>query len=305
MNILVIGDGCLDLTRFCAFQRWSPEDSRCPVLWEDRQDISLGGAANVARWLAADARLKVTLATPHGREPASDLFRLLCKESGISLYSRLSSAAFAMTVKERIVVEDAEMRTLRQGARIDTDNLGMLSPVDMDGLERTLQSEHWDALVCVDYDKRVFRGPMGASLMDVIGRFQGEVFVNTKCLGRWRNVPVSVLACNEKELAASLAIPPRSAWEVLHAHCLVVTRGAQGVTAVLPGTDLTDATRATEVVDVCGAGDAFLAGLVRAATRDRQWHVPNHLVDVLDYGQKCAAWCVGQVGCGTPLVEGE
>lgn len=309
MNVLVLGDACLDDTRSTRFSRRSPENAACPVLTEPLREWNLGGAANVARWLAADSRLSVTLAAPRGRGDQGNLLRSLCHEAGIHLAGNLYNPGWRVSVKERIVVEDAETGHAYPLARIDEDSLGEIGPADLTHLASLFRSGRWEAIVCVDYDKRVFRGTTGAFLLREIERLPIPVYVNSKRPDRWRSTHIDVLVCNEQELQDGLKLSARKAWEAICATCLVVTQGREGVTAVLEKATLNERTQAQEVVDVCGAGDAFLAGFVRAdlCTRDRAWdrYAPNRVVDLLDMGQRCAAWCCGQVGVGVPLVTGE
>lgn len=60
---------------------------------------------------------------------------------------------------------------------------------------------------------------------------------------------------------------------------VVVTRGAEGASAYLPGFDVHEPALPTEVVDTVGAGDSFMAGLL--AVLD-EWEVPSDGPGALD-----------------------
>jgi D-beta-D-heptose 7-phosphate kinase / D-beta-D-heptose 1-phosphate adenosyltransferase len=317
MKVLVIGDSMLDFTRFGTITRRSPEAHKCPVFVERIQQWELGGAANVARWLAAVPRTKVKLATPHGGEFTSVRLQCLCHDAGITLLPLLTETRRDVTVKERIVAEDLELGTIQHLVRIDKDEVGELHRTEILPFQAGLRGMHeWDAIVAVDYDKMVFRGEAGEQLATWIGENLNLTVVNSKVPQRWVAEPTTFLVCNHEEMATFNVATVAAAAQAAKARCFVVTEGRGGVTAVLAGPrdafgNRSDAailhrvTATTDVVDVCGAGDAFLAGLTAEAGRYSKqslWNMkPVELVDMLDRGQHAAAWCCGQVGVGNPL----
>lgn len=318
VKVLVVGDAMLDLTRTTVIERRSPEAHKCPVVREVGRTWSLGGAANVARWLAADPRLDVTLMAPHGRDDASARLEGLCLEAGIRLSLKLFSPELAVTIKERLVVEDAQRGSAQHLVRVDADEVGQpdADAVTMIGRALELATKgpnvhRYDAIVAVDYDKFTFRGETGEQLLALLASSRLPTFVNSKRPERWRRLPVTFLICNHEEMVDGFADHNRKAVrERVEAAHLVVTQGAGGVASISRGGDpIHRLTLATEVVDVCGAGDAFTAGLVRQALRGGRTHLdviqPVEMVDILDYGQRCAAFCCEQVGVGTPLVGEE
>jgi bifunctional ADP-heptose synthase (sugar kinase/adenylyltransferase) len=66
-RILVVGDLMLDVRRYGTSTRTSPEDPRCRVLNLADTVYELGGAGNVARWLAAQPDVEVELLCHCGR----------------------------------------------------------------------------------------------------------------------------------------------------------------------------------------------------------------------------------------------
>lgn len=311
MNVLVIGDGLLDFTRFGTSTRRSPESSRCPVLDETRQEWTLGGAANVARWLAADPSLMVTLVAPHGRDEMSHRFRGLCGKAGVLLSSRLFNPSLSVTVKERFLVEDAEHGRIHHLLRVDRDVTGKVRETDLPPLRHEMEEPgRYDAIVAIDYGKLTFCGAPGQALMGSVGWAPCVRIVNSKHPSRWRDIASHLLVCNQQEMVDSFGMHDHVlVRKTIATRCFIVTRGAGGVTAVLIDSPINRLTLTTDVVDVCGAGDAFTAGLTQATLhhtiRGLERLQPTQLVDILDNAQKSAAWCVGQIGCGTPLVPGE
>jgi 2-dehydro-3-deoxygluconokinase len=80
---------------------------------------------------------------------------------------------------------------------------------------------------------------------------------------------------------------------------LVVTAGVGEVTAVVEGKTLTQATYQTTVVDVVGAGDAFVGGVLAARLAGAQWPV------ALQQGVYCGARVVSALGDWANLPFGE
>lgn len=310
MKILVIGDAMLDLSRYGTCVRKSPEARGCWVFQESRREWTLGGAANVARWLAADSNLEVTLASPHGRDATSGILREQCQRWAVRLSPRMFDPALAVTVKERFIVEDAEKERCQQLLRADNDMVGELRATDLPPLEHDLCHGHYDAVVIVDYDKFVFRGEVGRDLIRTVGKLDLPVIVNSKTPSRWQYMPTTALICNHEEMTSLGVHDVRRARQEVLAQQLIVTQGAGGVTAIpKDGDPIHRLVQTGAVLDVTGAGDAFTAGFVQAALRRShrglQRLKPVELVDLLDEGQRFAAHCCSQVGCGNPLVASE
>jgi len=104
----------------------------------------------------------------------------------------------------------------------------------------------YDAIVISDYNK----GFVTNEVIDQIRAvFKGPMYMDTKktALAGFGNVYIKI---NERELYEATSLPPK--------HMLIVTYGDKGAEY------LSKLHRAphTEVVDVCGAGDVFLAAMV-------------------------------------------
>lgn len=310
MTVLVIGDALLDFTRYGTSTRKSPESGRCLVLVENRQEWMLGGAANVARWLAADPSLTVTLIAPYGRDDVSNRLRALCEEAGVRLSARLFDPAISVTVKERLMLEDTDRNAVHHLLRVDRDVIGKVRGTDLGPLRHDLNGfGRYDAIVAVDYGKFVFRGDVGSEIIGCVDRAPCVRIVNSKHPQRWREARAHLLVCNQQEMVDAFDIHDHThVRKKIAAHCFVVTRGAGGVTAVLKEDPIHRLTLTTDLVDVCGAGDAFTAGLTQGAlhhtVRGLERLQPVALVDILDNASRSAAHCCGQLGVGNPLVPG-
>jgi bifunctional ADP-heptose synthase (sugar kinase/adenylyltransferase) len=313
MKVLVVGDSMLDLNRYVQRSRPSPEAPNCWIVEQDRQEYGLGGAANVARWLAADPNLEVTLLTTFGNDPISNNFLLECKRWNINLSSRLRDPQETVTVKERIIIEDIERNRIQQLLRLDADTKGELTPAQFTNVVSEINRSHYDAIVAIDYGKKMFQAGKGDRLIELIGRLSEKecpvTIANSKYPGRWKSAHIDVMICNQKEMVDSLAAANvRAARSIVKALHVIVTQGAGGVTSIHDGDPIHRLPIATEVLDVTGAGDAFTAGLLRKLL-SLNWRPhtlkPIEMVDILDFAQVSAAHCLSQVGCGNPLVAME
>jgi sugar/nucleoside kinase (ribokinase family) len=105
---------------------------------------------------------------------------------------------------------------------------------------------------------------------------------------------IDLLFANEHELAALTGLDDFDAGVASLAGkvpTLVVTRGAQGATAVSHGeTASVPARPISQVVDTTGAGDLFAAGFLFGYTRGEP------LAKCLDYGAICAAEIISHYG---------
>lgn len=104
----------------------------------------------------------------------------------------------------------------------------------------------YDAIVISDYDKGFVTDEAIHAIRAV---FKGPMYMDTKKpnLGDFSNIYIKI---NERELFESTSLPDQE--------MLIVTYGAKGAGHL----NKLHRAPATEVVDVCGAGDVFLAALV-------------------------------------------
>jgi D-beta-D-heptose 7-phosphate kinase/D-beta-D-heptose 1-phosphate adenosyltransferase len=104
----------------------------------------------------------------------------------------------------------------------------------------------YDAIVISDYDKGFVTDKV---IHEIRAAFKGPIYMDTKKpnLGDFSNIYIKI---NERELLDSISLPNYG--------MLIVTYGAKGAAYLRQ----MHRAPATEVVDVCGAGDVFLAALV-------------------------------------------
>jgi bifunctional ADP-heptose synthase (sugar kinase/adenylyltransferase) len=273
MKICVIGDAICDLRRWGPSSRTSPEDPNCRVIDMVGEHWELGGAANVARWLAEGQKeYEVHLICQYAFDNVGRQLERLCRESGIHLskYLMRLQSQYHTTVKERICVIDPATGRIGQHVRCDRDTNMAMTPHDRDGLLAYLtESDPFDLYVVADYNKGVFTGVHAPKFLRRLGHLAGSkhLIVNSKTPGRWAETPMTALICNQKE-SESLKIEGPRTDNALHgaveADHLVITMSENGVRLLHdPNGDFEVVradTKAGTVLDVTGAGDAFMAG---------------------------------------------
>ena len=257
-----VGDLMLDRYVYGEVSRISPE-APVPVFRARHETSMLGAAGNVARNVAAlggRARLYGELGTDVAGEV---LLALIKAEAGVEpcLHWRPDGST---VVKTRFVAAGQQILRLDEEDDPDLGDYGVPPTID-------LALHHAGCVLVSDYAK----GLITETLMRVIHERAGEAVVVVDPKGRdfARYGAVDVLKPNAAELAAATAMPTGEdeevraalgrALELCEAKVVVVTRGAQGMSALVreTGEGIHLPARPREVYDVSGAGDTSLAAL--------------------------------------------
>jgi fructokinase len=94
-------------------------------------------------------------------------------------------------------------------------------------------------------------------------------------------------------------------WSQQGPSLVVLTRGAEGAKAFINGELVADTTGVTvDVVDTVGAGDTFLAWLIRSIVEDFQNQIPQspaEILTMLQQAARAAAITCSRKGCVPPL----
>jgi rfaE bifunctional protein kinase chain/domain len=282
-RVLVVGDVMLDRYWFGDVNRISPE-APVPVVLVRRTEERPGGAANVARNIAALGGQATLLSVVGNDEAAGTLESLLAREHVNASLHR--DPALSTTVKLRVIGQQQQL------LRIDFER----SPsheVLADKLDDyTALIANADAVILSDYGKG---GLTHVAKMIEMARAAGKpVLVDPKGSDYSRYRHATVLTPNRSEFRevvgkwgdeADFARRARKLRESLDLDALIVTRSEEGMSLYTANEAWTEQTRAQEVYDVSGAGDTVIGTLALMVASGAGLHdamrVANHAAGIV------------------------
>ena len=287
-NVLIVGDVMLDRYWFGDVERISPE-APVPVVRIARSEERPGGAANVARNVAALGAHAMLLSAT-GKDEASDaLLRLL---DGDRIHaSFLRDEALKTTVKLRVIGRQQQL------LRIDfeTPPPHELLASHLAQFDRLLGDA--DALVLSDYGKG---GLAHIATMIERGRAAGKTVLVDPKGDEWeRYRGASLITPNRSEFRQvagrardehDLTRRAQALRHDLQVDALLLTRSEEGMSLYTDAGALTIPAQAREVFDVSGAGDTVIAtlGTLLAAGAS--------LPDAMAIANEAAGVVVGKLG---------
>jgi len=258
-HVLIVGDVMLDRYWFGDVERISPE-APVPVVRIARSEERPGGAANVARNVAALGARAMLLSATGKDEPADVLLRLLDTDRIDASFLR--DEALKTTVKLRVIGRQQQL------LRIDfeTPPPHELLAAHLSEFDRLLGGA--DALVLSDYGKG---GLAHIATMIERGRAAGKpVLVDPKGDDWERYRGASVITPNRSEFRQvagrardedDLARRAQALRRDLAVDALLLTRSEDGMSLYTDAGTMTIPAQAREVFDVSGAGDTVIATL--------------------------------------------
>ena len=256
-RVLIVGDIMLDRYWFGEVGRISPE-APVPVVKIDRIEERPGGAANVARNVAALGS-QASLLSVVGRDEAGATLRKLLRRERITAQLH-TDAGLGTTVKLRVIGRRQQL--VRVDFETAPSHEALASKLrDFEQLLRGM-----DAVILSDYGKgglthivnmiRMARKAGKAVLVDPKGddylRYRGASLITPnraefrEVAGSWKSE--TELTRKANELMRRLRIG-----------ALLLTRSEEGMTLYRPGGRLHVPAQAREVFDVSGAGDTVIA----------------------------------------------
>jgi rfaE bifunctional protein kinase chain/domain len=287
-RVLVVGDVMLDRYWFGEVSRISPE-APVAVVKVGRTEERLGGAANVARNVAAVGARPLLLSVIGQDEAAASLSRLLDAEGIRAQLHR--DAGLATTIKLRVIGRQQQL------LRIDfeTEPGHEVLAAKLSDFENRLAEA--DAVVLSDYGKGGLRHiermierarEQGKPVLvdpkgDEYERYRGATLVTPnraefrEVAGRWKS---------EEDLTERA----QKLRERLGLQALLITRSEEGMTLFRAEGRLHVPTVAREVYDVSGAGDTvigILAVMIAAG---------QPLTEAVRWANKAAGIVVGKLG---------
>jgi D-beta-D-heptose 7-phosphate kinase/D-beta-D-heptose 1-phosphate adenosyltransferase len=263
-SVCVFGDAMLDCYVEGGVSRISPE-APVPVLHQRSIRHVLGGAANVAANIAGLGG-HATLIAVTGADAAAGRLGSMLAAAGVR--HRLTDLPDrATSLKTRIVAQRQQL------LRIDEEDTRPVDPATARRLLDLFEAElpAHGLLVLSDYGKGVLVPEVVAGAIRLARSAGRPVVIDPKGTDYDRYRGANIVTPNLKELSEAVGGIPRSDAEITAAargliercgiECLVVTRGADGMSIIRREAEAHLPTLAREVYDVSGAGDTVVAAL--------------------------------------------
>ncbi len=291
VRILIVGDVMLDRYWFGEVSRISPE-APVPVVKVERIEERPGGAANVARNVAALGGQATLLSVVGNDEAGRTLSRLLQAEG---IFSSLhEDAQLSTTVKLRVIGRQQQL------LRIDFETWPTHEVLRAKLAEFESRLPGCDVVILSDYGKG---GLAHIAQMIKSARAAGKpVLVDPKGEDYARYAGATMLTPNRSELRqvvgrweseAELAEKAGQLCDRLALEALLVTRSEDGMTLFGAAGRVHEPAQAREVYDVSGAGDTVIAtmAVMLAAGLD--------LGAAMGLANRAAGVVVGKLGTAT------
>jgi D-beta-D-heptose 7-phosphate kinase/D-beta-D-heptose 1-phosphate adenosyltransferase len=297
--IVVLGDLMSDHYLWGEVCRISPE-APVPIVEISAETTRLGGAANVARTIAALGGVPRVVGVI-GDDLAGEALMAAMLAAGFSVRGMVVDPSRPTTVKTRIVAHNQHV------VRTDRESRAALAPAVRTQVLAALRATLEDAraLLISDYAKGVINEPLLAAALEAAADRDLPVCVDPKEALLFRYRGASLVSLNEVRATAVAGRPVtddtvESIAEELRGRiaceALLMTRGPQGMCLVDGGPAVHIGTVARAVYDVTGAGDTVVGtatlARVAGATYREAAVLANH----------AAGLVVGEVGTAAPTL---
>lgn len=269
-RILVLGDLILDRYLWGNAERISQE-APVVLLREERQELRLGGAANVANMLRG-LGVQVSMAGVIGIDPDGENLVKELQKNRVRCEAIIADFERPTTVKERVIGQ-AQHRHPHQMLRIDRESRDPLGPVATSKLlDRVVhQIADHDAILISDYDKGVCTPEVLERVIKIARRAGKPVVVDPAPTADYTNyMHATAITPNRTETQKATGITIENYHDAYKAGQRLVERlsldrafvtlDKDGIAVVeKDGQCASYPTRQREVYDITGAGDMVLA----------------------------------------------
>jgi rfaE bifunctional protein kinase chain/domain len=301
-TLLVVGDIMIDEFVWGTVTRISPE-APVPVVAVNREDLLLGGAANVVHNVHSLGG-RVLLAGLIGADQMGERIKRLLAAQRIDSEGLVVQAGRPTTVKTRVIAHS------QQVVRFDRESR---EPISAESQTKLLHyiDKHWeqaDGIIVSDYGK----GLITPALMEFImqkKKSKGKLVAVDPKMNNFNLYPGATIVTPNRQEAeaaagreikdeASLMEVGRILLERFASQAILITRGEEGMVLFeREGDVVTVPTVAKEVYDVTGAGDTVISAITLALAAGNDF--PLAAV-VANYA---AGIVVGKVGTATVTPE--
>jgi D-glycero-beta-D-manno-heptose-7-phosphate kinase len=263
-RVLVYGDLMLDQYLWGKVDRISPE-APVPVVEVESESILLGGAANVAKNIAAIG-CGVEIAGLVGDDPNATQMKHMLEREGINQYKLSVDQKRPTTLKTRIIAHNQQVVRADRESRAEID--GYTEKEMIDYIESRM--DDINCLLISDYGKGAITAALLERVVD-LARKKGKFVAVDPKETHFRNYRrVSVITPNNHEASFAAGIRIRDdetlqqvGWSLLkelELDSILITLGAKGMALFEKDNSFNHLpTVAKKVYDVTGAGDTVIA----------------------------------------------
>lgn len=281
-KVLVIGDTILDHYIYGTVDRINPEAPHSVVLDYMSESVKLGGATNVANNLVKLMNGQVHV---HYYGAVSEQIVDLLTENGISSPAEVTHDDSEILLKTRFVCDNHHI------LRVDRNKNYLFKSNFESNLYYKIEGHDYDLIILSDYNK----GTLNQWMVNKLWSTNLPILFDVKV---GRNIPRPtafnrknnnvILKCNRKEFLNEISVE-----NIQSVQAVVETRGSEGF-RIHNEEYYTYQNKnfVSNVVDVVGAGDTFLAGMAARYLDSKNWDVK----DMAYHGNLCASEKVKHFG---------
>jgi D-beta-D-heptose 7-phosphate kinase/D-beta-D-heptose 1-phosphate adenosyltransferase len=277
-TVLCVGDLMLDEFVYGEVSRISPE-APAPVIAVQRSEISIGGAGNAARNIAA-LGARCILVGLIGEDEAGETLKAALAHENLIESVLISDSTRPTTRKVRFVSEHFSTHMLRADWELASPASADIEQNLIDAILPLLPRA--DIVLLSDYAKGVLTARVIRNVIDAARKFGKRVIVDPKSANLAIYRGATLLKPNRREFAeatrsradteAEIAAAAQDAMQLADCEAMLVTQGAHGMTLVprngeaihVPG-------HPVKVRDVSGAGDTAAAAVAVALAAGADW----------------------------------
>jgi rfaE bifunctional protein kinase chain/domain len=266
LTVLVIGDVMLDSYIWGTVDRISPE-APVPIVNVKKREHRLGGAANVARNIAALGGIPILAATI-GKDREADIFIELLEEEKLPTKGIISCER-PTTVKTRIIGNNHQL------LRVDAEDSSLLDAETASTYEahvlKLINGTSIDAIVFEDYDKGLICEQLIENVVQLAHQKKIPVAVDPKKrnFSFYKNVTLFKPNLKEMREGLKIEIPTKDIEavksadellrEILHHQISLITLSENGVFVGEADSNEHFPAHVRSITDVSGAGDTVIA----------------------------------------------
>jgi D-glycero-beta-D-manno-heptose-7-phosphate kinase len=265
LKALIIGDVMIDSYIWGKVERISPE-APVPIISITNKEIRLGGAANVAKNIAALGATPI-LCSVVGDDHDGQAFMDLLLLRGMDARGIVQSDERITTVKERMLSASQQL------LRIDRETTKPLNKKDKAALLANIESlaPEADVIIFEDYDKGVLDKKLIKSVVSIARKYNIPTAVDPKKQNFLSYEGVTLFKPNLKEIkeglkvdfrnddATALSSAAASLRRKLKAEKILITRSEHGVYILSDNNEHFIPAHVRSISDVSGAGDTVVS----------------------------------------------